>query len=510
MNRLKQSINPRQLYKKACILLFIVLYFLSMHGLRKSMMSSNAYSFIEITRLLCCLILLPALLWGLCKAFEKSWRMERIFLLLFIPLSLLMMGVMPISRVPDELAHLERIYLVSEGHLFPSSEPVSYPQNLLGWGEDLRLSQMMEEKDVVFSNEQITVSGNMATGIYPVNSYFPQALGMAIAKLFTINKLTVFYAARLGAWLVTLLLLYRAIRLAPGESKIVLLMISLFPMTLQEAISASADGMTIGFVACLSAFVLHARKEKHLFRSWDILEGALLAIGVVTFKVMYFPFLFMFLLVPQECFGEKNKRNTIITAWIVGALALILLWAWMCKTRLLDSGASSLGGNIFPQLMYVIQHPFRFFLTLLHTISLDFSNYLSSLFGFNLSWYNLPMPSLLLCMIVLFFFLAWKNTWGQKALHEEKAVWTVTLVLTVSTMLIIFLFLYVWWSGYRSELIIGVQGRYFIPILFPILAAAQYTHDCSNETLTQRQCDLLKWFAVMDMFVLMSVLLYTI
>ena len=58
--------------------------------------------------------------WLCLTAQKKGWSARRLFLMLFVPLSLLMLLAMPIGRVPDEDSHLQRIWLLSEGQLFPS------------------------------------------------------------------------------------------------------------------------------------------------------------------------------------------------------------------------------------------------------------------------------------------------------------------------------------------------------------------------------------------------------
>ena len=513
MNKCKRLKLSRNLLADVSLLLFAALYYLMMHGMRKDIIPPSSYRFAETVRLLCCAVLLPLLIFGLNLALKKKAKTECVFLLLFIPLSLLMMGAMPVSRAPDELAHLQRAYLISEGYIFPSSEPVSYPQNFFDWDNSdntLRLTQLAQQKDTVFSEEKTVAMSNMATGIYPANSYFPQALGMAIARLFTSNRIVILYAARFGAWLATLFLLYHAIRLAPDESKHILLMISLFPMTLQEAISASADGMTIGVIACMTAFVLRTRQEKRLLRRWDMAEIALLAFCAVTFKVMYLPFLFMLLLIPQACFGGEKKRRVILTLTIAGALAVILAWCFMCKVSFIDANPSSLGGNILPQLAFVIQHPLRFALIMLRTLSQYFGVYCMDAFGICLSWFNLPMPSLLIYMFMLLFISTFLKSMQQETkTYQDNAVQVMTLVLCAATVLVIFLFLYAWWTAYQAEYIDGIQGRYFIPILFPALAAAQYGRSCSKE-LSIHVHRTMKWIAVMDIFVIMTVLIYTI
>ena len=55
--------------------------------------------------------------------------MERLFLLLYIPLAAAMMIIMPIGGPPDEPAHLSQEWLLSTGQV--RTETTVYPENLL-------------------------------------------------------------------------------------------------------------------------------------------------------------------------------------------------------------------------------------------------------------------------------------------------------------------------------------------------------------------------------------------
>jgi uncharacterized membrane protein len=140
------------------------------------------------------------------------WRPERFFLMLFVPISLAMMVLMPIGRVPDEEAHLARAYLVSRGHIFGSAlhhapQPSNlFPRNVSG--QHITLHVLFKGRCEALEQD----TGNPVpawenTGIYPVNNYFPQALGIAVVKGFTNNRLAVLYGARFGGWLFVLALL---------------------------------------------------------------------------------------------------------------------------------------------------------------------------------------------------------------------------------------------------------------------------------------------------------------
>ena len=191
---------------------------------------------------------------------RRAWlTMERLFLLAYIPLVIGMMIVMPIGAPPDEPAHLGQEWLLSTWQI--GTEKTVYPANLLealntpisGTEDAFALNERI--RGVRLSVETAEGTDNEATGIYPLAAYAPQSLAMFFTRLFTDRIDLICYGARVGSMIVTGLLLFFAIRRTPA-GKGILLAIAVLPLTLQEAASASCDGMTIAGVCWITAELL--------------------------------------------------------------------------------------------------------------------------------------------------------------------------------------------------------------------------------------------------------------
>lgn len=110
-------------------------------------------------------------------AARRGWKAERVFLLLFVPLSLAMMAALPIWRAPDETAHLQRAWQISLGNWFTDEETggVFYePQNFFDGvrnSTDIRLYNVVAKWDSQMDMEHLVESDLKAnTGIYPVSN----------------------------------------------------------------------------------------------------------------------------------------------------------------------------------------------------------------------------------------------------------------------------------------------------------------------------------------------------
>ena len=416
---------------------------------------------------------MTAVLLGINRAIARKERKpEQLFLMLFIPISLAMMTVLPLFRAPDEMAHLGRIWQISIGqwipdernaggfyqplHLFEEASPeITLWRLAKTAGDEIDMNQL-EEADV-----------GAATGFYPIHNYFPQALGMALVRLATKNKLAILYGARFGGWLATLLLLYAAVKKIPA-GKYLMIAISLMPMFLQEAVSASADGMTNAAAAAFLAMILEIRAGKGPLKKRQYAEMLLLTFCVCTFKMFYCPLALLLLTIPAERFSGGRKEKRRVLGMIMAAiLAVIGLWALISLKNYVVPSASE-GNRIIDQAKWIAEHPIQYLAVLGRTILDYFGNFIREMEGQNLSWYNIYLPSLLTSIqIGLVALIAMRD----EGLKETEKMRKNILLLSAVSVLIICTSLYVWWTPAGSSRIVGLQGRYFLPLMPGVIMA---------------------------------------
>jgi len=397
-------------------------------------------------------------------------RLDLVFLWLFIPLSLLMMIAMPVTRTPDEPSHLRQAYLIADGQLISSftSGTVSIPENwdLPHGGNEFSYSDLYQAKDIFLSDRSIQMETNAATAIYPPISYFPQALGMWIAMLFTDNLLIILYSARMINWLCVTLLLYAAIRMLPAN-RMLFLFLALLPMNLQQIISASADGLAIALVYALAAFVMHCMEKKPAFTWQHYLTALLLAIGVCSWKVFYTPMIFLLLFIPSTCFGSSSKKKIGMGCILGTSLLLLAGWALICFLTMFKGSESGLTGQTMSGISTFLHNPLNFLVKLFAALKSNLPGYISGIFGYkhSMSWFNVTpgifLTAASICTLLLFFFADDTRTWQPKYR-------IASLGLSVVCILLSFLLLYLWWTPAESPRIEGFQSRYVLPLLFPM------------------------------------------
>lgn len=400
---------------------------------------------------------------------------EKLFLWIWIPLSLLMMAVMPITRTPDEPAHLQQAFIIADGQLISSltEKTVYLPDNLLPENSGAGFSYADLENLVHqrLSTSRHAEETQTATAIYPPFSYFPQALGMALCMLLTDNLFAILYAARLMNWLCVTLVLYGAAKLLP-YSKRLFALVMLLPMNVQQMISASADGLAIALVALLTAFVLHcmARKPAFTWKHYAVTLG--LGLTLWCFKMFYTPMIFLLCFIPAECFGQRKKKRLWVTGAIGGGILLMCGWVLLCYLTLFQQAEEGLTGQTMANITNFLQNPADFVVKLIPALLENGLGYISGIFGYKtaLSWLNigpgLPLTLASMLLLVLAFLL---DDGGKPG----RGFRVNGLVLSLVCLLLVFFMLYFWWTPGDSPRIEGFQARYILPVLFTLAMACK-------------------------------------
>lgn len=407
-------------------------------------------------------------------------RPELLFAGLYLLFAVYSMVAVPVFNTPDEGSHFVRSYEISRGYMLSDklddrddifSTGREFAGNLLpvhGSGTTISFWDVKDAlgKELDPQHPQFWALGGAA--LYAPTSYLPQAVGIRLADIFTDRPVILAYAGRIANMLLVGLIFFFSIRWTP-VGKNLIAMLGLLPINLQSVNSLSADGFAFAIATALLAFVLYMRygqkkcMNKKQFALMYILTGLL-----CLCKVVYVPICLFLFLIPKERFrNEKKYRMHILLA---GAMIVVLTLGWL----LLASGylgETQPGVNTAEQLKYILTNPSGYIHTFIRTLDAYGVNYLLGIFGNNMGWGNIPVCDILVLCYGIFLIL-------QVALDNDIAGFDfgggVRLTLGLigfGICFLVFITLYGQWTAYGSGRIEGVQGRYFLPLLFPILLA---------------------------------------
>ena len=402
---------------------------------------------------------------------KRAWlTMERLFLLVYIPLVIGMMIVMPIGAPPDEPAHLGQEWLLSTGQI--GTEKTVYPANLLealntpvnGTEDAVELNERI--RGVRLSAETAEGAENEATGIYPLAAYVPQSMTMFLTRLFTDRIDLICRGARIGSMIVTGLLFYFAIRRTPA-GKGILLAIAVLPLTLQEAASASCDGMTIAGVCWITAELLRRTCGTEEKTAPSMLCSACIGAGALLFKILYSPVLLLGLMTGETKGKEQRRRNNLVIAGVFLAAAVL----WYLLSVQSRTGQGGLTTGAMSRLGQVAANPLILIGAQIRTIIARTPGWIRQLFGV-FGRLDVFSPWILTALTgVSFLGVAVTDSGIGTVLTKKRARRFRILMICVFILCWMLLSgaLLVWWTPEDDPLIEGLQGRYFLPAMFGLL-----------------------------------------
>lgn len=494
-----------------------------------------------ILYLIAILLALTIFYWPSVRKFVVGIRLKpgRIFLSLAGSFGLIMLFITPPLQVPDEPAHLFRSYQVAEFNWFKIRDNI--PRGLASLADSCqRMNFSTHEKTkpseiLAFSSIPLE-GGDRVTRESPnyILPYFPQAIGIIIAKILNLNILWHFYLARFFNLVVTILLLVLAIRITP-VFKWVFAFVGILPMSLYQFASLSYDATTIALSLLLLSLILHRAftdppKKGHMFWIPLLVVTLLLAAS----KPPYFLVLLSFLIIPVIKTGSMRRYILIFTGLLLSAMVVSQLWSPARKAiqKLAVEGFSypstlvaSLPDDYFPdrpgtqyprmafalpllphdkapespavtgaqniaqnpidpmgQVKFILTNPFEYTGVLLRTLRESGNLYVVSIVGL-FGWIDtqVPGPVAYLYLLLLIILALITPVKGITITLKQKAILFVTFLVCY---LLIETALYLYCNPVGSPKIIAVQGRYFIGIL-PVLLMMFY-HSEGDRNLFRR------------------------
>ncbi|WP_071517187.1 DUF2142 domain-containing protein [Geitlerinema sp. PCC 9228] len=418
-----------------------------------------------------------------------SWQQfyrqpESAFLILSLVFGIIFLLVVPPFQIPDEPAHFLRAYQVSQFDLVAQKKdgivggmlPESVSQVFYGW---LDLPFHVERKAILelFQNswqiplqpsqKKLTWFSNSA--LYSPVPYFPQSIGIALGKFFHVPPLILMYLGRLFAGIAAIGITFRAIAIVPFL-KWAFVFLSLTPMAIFLRSSLSADSMLIAlsflFVARCLDLAFRDRDRKRI--DGKIAELLIVGSAIVLCKQVYFPLVFLFFLIPIRKLGNTKKYLLTASTVIVTSLLAAFLWSWVVKDIYVPSRFDV---EIDPeqQFAFIVANPVKFLVMILTDLRNDIDFYLHQMVGV-LGWLDTPLPNFLwISYLVLFSIVFLTDNPHKIPVYRWQKLGTLAVIF--GGFFLVYVSIFMSWTGVDADNIIGIQGRYFYPFLplFPFL-----------------------------------------
>lgn len=402
---------------------------------------------------------------------SEKMPIEKVFLYVAPMFCILMLIAIPIGNAHDEFVHYEREYGITEGQLVINNN-VKIPRAIVQLFKVNEKTTASEVQTYLssFANSKIQIDNNdkVSVNIYTDAVYHPiqftnTVIGILFAKLFTNNALGIAYVGRIFNVIISIIILYYAIKKIPFAKNIVFLC-SIIPISIECFSTLSSDGLTIAICYLFISYILKLAFDKDiiLIRYKEVTRITLLATIIACCKIVYLPLIFLILIIPKEKY--INKKDKIIKTLVVILIPMAINIIWLVTSM---SILETRNGQPTEQIKNALHNPIGFLQMILYTIYNNIDRYILTGFGDKLEQtetVKITLVSIILFIISIFMTIA-DNTIKDRFSKKQKRIIRIILFIIV---VLIFCSLYVQWTTKKSVEIQGIQGRYFLPI-FPLI-----------------------------------------
>lgn len=398
-------------------------------------------------------------------------KIEHIFLFFALIWGLFQVFTTPPFQTPDEVNHYRRTLGLAFFQSCDENLTVSVPNSAENFISQFPLPEMNRG---LYSIRQLTEaikplpaptshdSARVFTQFCAYNQigYYPQTIGIIIGNILHLPTSFVFYLGRIFNVLVSIFLLYFAIKIAPF-GKHIIAFVGLMPKTVLQLSSFSSDALTISGLILFISLILYFSQKNKISDNQAFLLSTISTLLVQT-KPGYIAFILILLILKPKLFSSKKIYFIFISSTFILSFLLFLFLS-------LNSHSDKYlrPDGVFPeqQIQYLKKNPIVFGNLLVKNIKKRYESYTKDATAsigysgkkFKGNYYKYMFYAI----IILTILVKEKINFGLKesALFCLIALMTYAFIATLE---------YVFWNNPGNDTIIGIQGRYLIP-LFPLL-----------------------------------------
>jgi uncharacterized membrane protein len=406
---------------------------------------------------------------------------SRVYLVLALVFGLTFLVTSPPCGVPDEPAHLYRVFRVSQGTLFSSAE-VKLPDlegycnlcNLVGFGQEPQNLTPQLKAFLTSSGGTLYEVGHSSS--YAPIPYLPAAIIVKVLMPLKPNMAVYLYAARLVTFLAALAITYYAIRITP-YGRWLFLVLALMPSRLFLMGSFSPDAITSAIALLWIAVVLAVlHKEKPISLSNFVLIFVI-AVALALSKSMH---CLLLLLALCLMFKQNSSKKMLVNLTLffvcmmaIAGLALkfhpVGLDLSSAEAPFLNTqSAAGSGSNYFlaqvnasAQLKLLLENPLKIVSVLINGYGARGQNLIrgaTGVFGQSNIYLSSWMYMIAYLLVASVFFLEKR----RKLSLQYRSIATFVFM---AAIIAIPLVMYLHWTPVGAKGFDGVLGRYYIPYL---------------------------------------------
>lgn len=400
---------------------------------------------------------------------QKRLSYEQIFVLGYVFWGAMFFVILSPLAECDAGNHIRRIMSILQGHLIGITDNNNQIGAYISWPSDwqtgdsvnISLYQIIHELNFHIGsyNEKFMTYTNVA--LYSPFSYITALVGALLGRFITTRIVFIILAARVFNFICTGALMYIAIKFAPYGKRYICMIIFL-PMFMQQAVGIAPDSMIIALITLLVSIVLKLR-----FTEQRLTKGYIVALYLITFligqyKIVYVLFCLLVFAVPKEKFGS-GKRYTA-HAMLMGGMVTVTSLIWLK----VSSGILSNGYIVADSQAHKMITRFgEYIVAIFRSIFENGSELIAQMLGLRMGAFAIEVNHLVL-VAYLILFIYELTVIRQSCSNKDKVMIRLLFGCILGTIFLIYTAEFIQWND-GINIIGGVQGRYFLPFVFPLL-----------------------------------------
>lgn len=469
------------------VTLILLLFYFNQHNnlVEKLASIKNVHTIIYLLLIIMAIVLVIIVL-------KKDYRIERIFLMIIIPIGLIYTLLIPPGIVPDEWVHMHSAFSLSsqimnieindkvtmrseEYELY--SKQVTLPDN--------NYYDYVYNNLIDFTNNQDYMNIDVdSVDFGQMFAYFPAVIGITIARLLRLGAVMTVYFGRLFNFIFYVSLTYLALKKIPF-GKLLLFAITMLPMSCHQMFSLSYDTVINSASFLCIAYGIFFVYQSNKVEKKDILLYALGGLLLLTNKGSAYAFI---LIIPilAKYFNPNGyqiaKKTKIIIVLILIAIILALNFRSFTGGEEVTRGLNTVSGeNLVPwsgtpsYTLSSMLHDIPGTVMLFVNTFIEKGNwYINTAIGAQLGWFSIIMPmwiiNVWIGILIISAFSEKSN--NEVFTYEHKLLY---FLIAAAVIGVVMLAMALAWTPAGYQWIEGVQGRYYIPIIYLLLIWLQNT-----------------------------------
>lgn len=402
-------------------------------------------------------------------------KIENVFLIFAILFGLIFAFVTPPFQSVDENFHFYRAYAIASGQLTATKEnslsgselPKSismltqrYDGLVKNINAKTSLAELKSNFNIKLEKSDTVFTGYSNTALYSPAAYLAQSSGIVAGNFLNLPPLLLVYLGRIFNLIMYAILGYYAIKVIPILKPAVFLIL-LMPMNISLGASLSTDALLITLSLIFTGLILKyiAADEKLTYKNAILLSILAVALALIKHHFFLLPLLF---LIPRERFNGKYWQKLCLM--ILPAVFACLVWSKIVSDLYIPLRE---GADMYAQLSFIAHNFSAFAFVILKTVAVKTFRIIITMIGV-LGWQDTRLDILTYILYPAAIIYTALNYYDRNIILSKFQTIILSSTLLISYLLIV-TYMYLSWSPVGSGIVTGLNGKYFITLLLPLL-----------------------------------------